>query len=491
MDNKPFAVIIAVLFLALPALTQDVTGNLEGWVGPMNGAGFGPAPASAEETTREARIAYLKNHAVPVRSIEAEDVDFADLEPLRQMIGGRRIVMLGESSHGDGATFAAKVRLIKFLHQRMGFDVLAFESGLYDTRKAWSALRAGADPQAAVSTAIPATWSASLQSKPLWSYLAESSKTNHPLELAGFDMQFTGSASEDHLGKDLSDFLAGAGLPPSAKSAVSRVMDTLALVVNDPAFIRNGSDFKNVGPEDQAAFEIAARDLGLALASLPPGREPEMAERDFWIQCLKSVASCLKMSWRINVESRDKAVMDWVFNLRDRQMGDNLIWLARRAYPGRKIVVWSAVGHISRHYDLIGIPDEPFVPMGDWLDKAMGAEVYSLGFASYQGRWAEVGMPASFEVAPAAPNSLEGLFFSAGFDYAVLDFRNPAADGAWLRAPLSCRFLKYKPATTDWSRILDGMFFIKEMFPCTRVEANIFRSGMPPAPAPFTARRFP
>jgi hypothetical protein len=30
------------------------------------------------------------------------------------------------------------------------------------------------------------------------------------------------------------------------------------------------------------------------------------------------------------------------------------------------------------------------------------------------------------------------------------------------------------------------MFFIKEMFPCTRVEANIFRSGMPPAAAPFT-----
>lgn len=446
---------------------------------PMIGAGFGPAPASAEETAREARIAYLKKHAVPVRSIEAEDVDFADLEPLRQMIGSRRIVMLGESSHGDGATFAAKVRLIKFLHQRMGFDVFAFESGLYDTRKAWSALRAGADPQAAVSTAIPATWSASLQAKPLWSYLAEASKTNHPLELAGFDMQFTGSASQDHLWKDLRDFLAGAKLPPSANSAVSRVMDTLALVANDPAFIRNGSDFKNVGPEDQAAFEIAVRDLGLAIASLPPGREPETVERDFWIQCLKSVASCLKMSWRINLESRDKTVMDWVFNLRDRQMGDNLTWLAQRAYSGRKIVVWSAVRHISRHYDLIGIPDEPFVPMGDWLDKAMGAEVYSLGFASYQGRWAEVGMPASFEVVPAAPNSLEELFFSAGFDYAVVDFRNLAADGAWLRAPLSCRFLKYTPATTDWTRILDGMFFIKEMFPCTRVEVNIFRSPWP------------
>src|SRR6476646_1280732 len=81
---------------------------------------------------REARVAWLKEHAVGLRSIDPADEDFADLEPLRKVIGDARIVQLGEQSHGDGATFHAKARLIKFLHQKMGFDVLAFESGLYD-----------------------------------------------------------------------------------------------------------------------------------------------------------------------------------------------------------------------------------------------------------------------------------------------------------------------------------------------------------------------
>jgi hypothetical protein len=103
--------------------------SLFSFVGESLG-GFVQAPAGAY-TAKETRIAYLKKHAIPVRSIDAEDGNSADLEPLREVIGNRRIVMLGESTHGDGATFAAKIRLIKFLHERMGFDVLAFESGFY------------------------------------------------------------------------------------------------------------------------------------------------------------------------------------------------------------------------------------------------------------------------------------------------------------------------------------------------------------------------
>ncbi len=92
-------------------------------------------------------VDWLKSHAIAVRAIDEpkpdEPEDFSDLEPLRAIIGEARVVGLGEQSHGDGATFKAKCRLVRFLHQRMDFDVLAWESGLFDCRARRRTLRQG------------------------------------------------------------------------------------------------------------------------------------------------------------------------------------------------------------------------------------------------------------------------------------------------------------------------------------------------------------
>lgn len=71
---------------------------------------------------------------VPIRSIDPEDDNFADLRPLKKYLGKARIIQLGEQSHGDGATFFAKQRLIRFLHKEMGFNVLAWEAGFFRLR---------------------------------------------------------------------------------------------------------------------------------------------------------------------------------------------------------------------------------------------------------------------------------------------------------------------------------------------------------------------
>src|SRR5690606_20323100 len=77
---------------------------------------------------------WLRRNAVTLERItpvlDGSD-QFADLRPLATAIGDARVVVLGEQSHGDGTTFLMKARLVEFLHREMGFDVLAFESGLY------------------------------------------------------------------------------------------------------------------------------------------------------------------------------------------------------------------------------------------------------------------------------------------------------------------------------------------------------------------------
>src|SRR5687768_4564334 len=118
---RPHLTLPLLLVLAVPALAQP------------------SAPA-------DPRVEWLRKNAVPIRSIVPEDRSFSDLQPLKKILGNSRVVLLGEQSHGDGSVFLAKTRMIQFLHEEMGFGVLAFESGLYDCRRAWEALQAGEDP---------------------------------------------------------------------------------------------------------------------------------------------------------------------------------------------------------------------------------------------------------------------------------------------------------------------------------------------------------
>jgi len=160
-------------------------------------------PDASGVRLKESGLAELRRQLVPIRTLAATDDDFTDLGFLRETLRGVRIVQLGEQTHGDGATFEAKVRLIKFLHQELGFGVVAFESGLYDCRMAWDRIRAGDDASAAAQAAIFSLWSESAQVAPLWPYLAQEASSKQPLILAGFDSQFTGRFSQDGLAKSL------------------------------------------------------------------------------------------------------------------------------------------------------------------------------------------------------------------------------------------------------------------------------------------------
>jgi len=70
-------------------------------------------------------------------SIDSSDDNFSDLELFRDSIKDSRIILLGEATHGEGNYTSAKIRLVKFLHREMGFDILAIECGFYECNKAW------------------------------------------------------------------------------------------------------------------------------------------------------------------------------------------------------------------------------------------------------------------------------------------------------------------------------------------------------------------
>src|SRR5829696_2906880 len=58
------------------------------------------------------------------------------LKPLGDAIGNKRIVLIGENGHGVAQFSMARAQIVRYLHERMGFDVVAFESGFHECREA-------------------------------------------------------------------------------------------------------------------------------------------------------------------------------------------------------------------------------------------------------------------------------------------------------------------------------------------------------------------
>ncbi len=80
-----------------------------------------PRPAPKEV------IGWIRQHAVPLATPEAGH-GFAELRPIKSIIGNAHLVCLGEATHGTREFFQLKHRLLEFLVSEMGFTVFGIEA---------------------------------------------------------------------------------------------------------------------------------------------------------------------------------------------------------------------------------------------------------------------------------------------------------------------------------------------------------------------------
>jgi len=117
--------------------------------------------------------------------IQISGDDFGDLRTIDALIGSRTIVELGEATHGGAEFYRLKLRLVKYLHEKRGFNVLAIEAGMIETGLA--ALRR--DELSARDFMI-STVSGGMRWRemvPLFDYI----KSRPQLRLIGIDPQFS------------------------------------------------------------------------------------------------------------------------------------------------------------------------------------------------------------------------------------------------------------------------------------------------------------
>lgn len=61
-------------------------------------------------------------------AVEVDNYNFLD-----SYVHDKQIVLLGESSHGVGDYFSEKIKIIKYLHEHHGFNIVVFENGLVES----------------------------------------------------------------------------------------------------------------------------------------------------------------------------------------------------------------------------------------------------------------------------------------------------------------------------------------------------------------------
>jgi erythromycin esterase len=425
------------------------------------------ASGACQASSIDPRVTWLAQHAIRFNSVSPADTDFSDLAPLKAFLRDASVVMLGEQSHGDGTTFLAKIRLTKYLHQELGFDVIAFESGLYDSWKAWQHLEAGGEPGEALQLGLFGLWSESEQVRPLGEYLVAAAATDRPLELAGFDIQPSGRASRELVG-DLAAALRRIGSTAGAGDDWQVFTDIYERLAGR-SYIRG--DVALPSHEERERFAAAVASIRQEVRGAWPRQQS--AELAMWVQILHGIGAYAQMIWLVNPYNLRPTVDD--ARIRDAQMAENLLWLARERYAGRKIVVWAATSHTARHLATVesGIPEvqtmyDSVPTFGERVWRALGDSVYSLGFTAYEGEAGNV-FGTRWALSTPSTGSLEDLMHRAGLDNAIVDFRRPSPGRAWLDSVMVARPMGYGEMRARWSHVLDGMMFTRRMTPSTRV----------------------
>ncbi len=358
-------------------------------------------------------IHWIKGNHETLSSITSED--FSDLQFFKPLLEGKRLVQLGESGHGVKQFNRMKVRLIKFLHQEMDFDVIAFESSIYSTYYINERV-SDLTPVNMMTNSIFRVWGTH-EVLELFEYIKETRQSGDPLILAGFDIQPL-VYNDPELNRKNSFW-----------DVISKIDQDYAEEVYtfDANFTEEYRSVltENAHPSRLKPYKIYYYDLAsfiednmAELINLNP-EHPELPP------LLRQTA--LSLYCYISMQNADPDIKTEV---RDKGMAENVEFLLNDMFPDKKIISWAHNFHIAHDTENSSHQQKS---MGSWLHSNYAQDMYTVGFYMYRGVSAS-NTREQLTVVPATSGSIESILYRPRKRYLFVDMlnQNQSYGNSWM-----------------------------------------------------------
>lgn len=273
---------------------------------------------------------WVDENVLPI-AINPSDTNYKDLQFLKELIGDKPIVLIGESYHRTSEFPNTAVRLVKFLHKELNFDVLIEEVSFFQGSMMHSYVR-NKNELKWFCTTMDNSRSLCQATNELAEYTWNSWGKRDSLHLAGMDV-FLGINKFYAFYMD--SILYRGGLVQVNHAEWKRYLEYIQLDLYGYSEIKKGYDF----------YEKMTDNLILQLSNKP-------TTNSLLIQQLKSSKGFYKYvahGFRIlKTKNVTKGYFE-IYQYRDQQMFDNFEWLITKRYPGKKVVVFASAFHTSRN----------------------------------------------------------------------------------------------------------------------------------------------
>lgn len=354
-------------------------------------------------------------------------LDTTELEKVAQLLANKRIIALGEQTHGAGSVFALKVELIKYLYTHHGFELIVLESGVFEVEALFNMAKQNQSIADNAPGNIFYMYSNTAEVKPLFEFLNQQIPINPELIFAGFDSQHTGSISNQHLVHQLS-------------LALKSSSEDLTLLPQWPQTSHTIQAILNVSRErlelDQEAMFLQTitqiQDLFLSDNNL------------YWYRISKGLEAQAKRQWSIA-------------DTRSAEMGENIKWLAQQ-YPHKKMIVWAHIGHLSKKAGT-------GINAGQVIHQAYGDNYFVVHFTGASGSYVDFVDLQVKDITYPQADSLERTLANLNIDVGFVALSDLSIEDQTISA---FTFNFGTPVTAPkWQTYWDGIFFINKIKPAS------------------------